>query len=83
VIEIDGLPVLDYVDKIAKTVSGNFLDHNIRVNSVVGGYRIVGSEWSQRFGDHASEPFLKQTSLGISLEHTGAGQCSNCRRLFG
>jgi hypothetical protein len=72
VIEIDGLPVFDYIDKIAKTVSGDFLDHNIRVNSVVGGYRIVGSEWSQRFGDHASEQFLKQTSLEMLIIPEGS-----------
>jgi L-fucose mutarotase/ribose pyranase (RbsD/FucU family) len=72
VIEIDGQPVLDYIDKIAKTVSGDFLDDNVRVNSVVGGYRIVGSEWSQRFGDHASEQFLKQTSLEMLLIPKGS-----------
>jgi hypothetical protein len=72
VIEIDGLPVLDYIDKIAKTVSGKFLDHNIRVNSVVSSYRIIGSDWSQRFGDHASEEFLKQTSLDMSLIPKGS-----------
>lgn len=71
-IEIDGLPVLDYIDKIAKTVTGTYLDHNIRVNSVVSSYRIVDSQWSQRFGDHASELFLKQTSLDILLIPKGS-----------
>jgi len=72
VIEIDGRPVLEYIDNIAKTVSGNYLDHNVRVNSVVSSYRLVGSKWSQRFGDHASELFLKQTSLDISLITIGS-----------
>lgn len=72
VIEIDGLPVLDYIDKIARTVTGTYLDHNVRVNSVVSSYRIVGSEWSQRFGDHASELFLKQTSLDMLLIPNGS-----------
>lgn len=67
VIEIDGLPALDYIDKIAKTVSGNYLDHNVRVNSVVSSYRILGSDWSQRLGDLASEMFLQQTSLEFKL----------------
>lgn len=53
-------------------MSGNFLDHNVRVNSVVSSYRIVGSKWSQRFGDHASELFLKQTSLDILLIPEGS-----------
>jgi hypothetical protein len=67
VIEIAGLPVRQYIDKIARTVSGNYLDHNIRVNSVVSSYRISVTNWSQRLGDHASELFLKQTSLEFLL----------------
>jgi hypothetical protein len=67
VIEIGGLPVRQYIDKIAHTVSGNYLDHNIRVNSVVSSYRISDTSWSQRLGDHASEIFLKQTSLEFLL----------------
>jgi len=42
------------------------------VNSVVSSYRIVGSDWSQRFGDLASEIFLKQTSLDILLIPEGS-----------
>ncbi len=72
VIEIDGLPILQYIDKIAHTVSGNYLDHNIRVNSVVSSYRIVGTGWSQRLGGHASELFLKQTSLEFKLIPQGS-----------
>ena len=40
VLTIGGLPASDYIDKIARTVSGNYLDHNVRVNSVVSSYRI-------------------------------------------
>lgn len=72
VIQIGGVPVLDYIDNIAETVSGKFLDHNVRVNSVVSSYRIIGSDWSQGFGDHASELFLKQTSLDILLIPKGS-----------
>lgn len=72
VIQIGGLPALDYIDKIAKTVSGNYLDHNIRVNSVVSSYRIVGSNWSQRLGDLASELFPQQTSLEFVLIPKGS-----------
>jgi hypothetical protein len=67
VIEIGGLPALDYIDKIAETVSGNYLDHNIRVNSVVSSYRIIGSYYSQRLGDAASELFLTQISLDMNI----------------
>ena len=67
VLTIGGLPASDYIDKIASTVSGNFLDHNVRVNSVVSSYRIVNSTFSQRVGDLAGPFFLTQTSLNFSL----------------
>jgi hypothetical protein len=72
VIEISGIPPLDYIDQIANTVSGNYLDHNVRVNSVVSSYRIVGSDWSQRLGDLASELFIQQTSLEFKVIPTGS-----------
>ena len=64
---IGGLPASDYIDKIASTVSGNYLDHNLRVNSVVSSYQIVGPNFSQRVGDLAGPIFLTQTSLKFSL----------------
>ncbi|KAH9988078.1 hypothetical protein BJV74DRAFT_839926 [Russula compacta] len=67
VIEIDGLPARQYIDKVASTVSGNFLDHNVRVNSVVSGYRITGNTSSQRLGDLASRPSPKHTNLEFLL----------------
>jgi hypothetical protein len=67
VLTIGGLPASDYVDEIARTVSGNFLDHNVRVNSVVSSYRIVNTSFSQRVGDLAGPLFLKQTSLNFLL----------------
>ncbi|KAI0299441.1 hypothetical protein B0F90DRAFT_1810686 [Multifurca ochricompacta] len=67
VLTIGGLPASVYVDQIARTVSGNFLDHNVRVNSVISSYRIVGTSFSQRVGDLAGPIFLKQTSLKFLL----------------
>jgi hypothetical protein len=67
VLTIGGLPALDYIDEIARTVSGNFLDHNVRVNSVVSSYRIHNITISQRLGDLAGPLFLTQTSLNFSL----------------
>jgi hypothetical protein len=72
VIAIGGLPVRQYIDKIAGTVSGNYLNYNNRVNSVVSSYRISNSGFQQRLGDHAIEPFLKQTSLNFSLIPVGS-----------
>lgn len=40
VLQIGGLSPYDYVDEIAKTRSGNYLDHGVRVNSVYSSYRI-------------------------------------------
>ena len=67
VLTIGGLPASDYIDEIARTVSGNYLDHNLRVNSVVSSYRIVDTNFSQRLGDLAGPLFLTQTSLEFSL----------------
>ena len=43
VLTIGGLPASDYIDEIARTVSGNFLDHHVRVDSVFSSYRIVNT----------------------------------------
>ena len=67
VLTIDGLPASDYIDEIARVVSGNYLDHNLRVNSVVSSYRIVDRNFSQRLGDLAARLFLTQTNLEFSL----------------
>ncbi len=67
VLTIGGLPASLYIDSIAHTVSGNYLDHNIRVNSVVSSYRIVDTDFSQRLGDLAGPLFLRQTSLKFLL----------------
>ncbi|KAH8986936.1 hypothetical protein EDB86DRAFT_2206928 [Lactarius hatsudake] len=67
VLTIGGLPASVYIDNIARNVSGNYLDHNVRVNSVVSSYRIVNTDFSQRLGDLAGPLFLTQTSLKFSL----------------
>ena len=67
VLTIGGLPASDYINKIARTVSGNFLDHNVRVNSVVSSYWIPNTTISQRVGDLAGPFFLTQKSLNFTL----------------
>jgi hypothetical protein len=67
VLEIGGLSVLDYIDYIARNVSGTLLDHNARVNSVVSSYQLPSGNFSQRLGDLASRSVLTQTSLTFSL----------------
>ncbi|KAF9450034.1 hypothetical protein P691DRAFT_666237 [Macrolepiota fuliginosa MF-IS2] len=67
VVEIEGQAPFDYVDFIAKTVSGNYLDHGVRVNSVFSSYRISNTDFSQRIGDLAGPTDVKQTSLKMKL----------------
>ena len=67
VLSIEGMAPLDYVDFVASTVSGNYLDHNVRVNSVFSSYRIVNTSFSQRFGDLAGPPIPTQDNLTMSL----------------
>jgi len=67
VLEIGGLSALDYIDQVARTASGNFLDHNIRVNSVISSYLTFIGTFLQRLGDLASSPVVRQTSLKFSL----------------
>ncbi|KAJ7291209.1 hypothetical protein C8J57DRAFT_1271818 [Mycena rebaudengoi] len=67
VIQIEGQDPYAYVDHIAKTVSGNYLDHGIRVNSVFSSYRLSGAAYSQRFGDFAGPTGVAQTSVTFKL----------------
>lgn len=53
VLQINAQDPLAYIDRIARTVSGNYLDHGVRVNSVLTSYRISGTDFSQRLGDFA------------------------------
>lgn len=61
-----------YVDHVASTYSGNYLDHGVRVNSVFSSYRIAGGAWSQRLGDLAGPIFPDLTSLKFELIKSGS-----------
>ncbi|KAH8834368.1 hypothetical protein DL96DRAFT_1522051 [Flagelloscypha sp. PMI_526] len=67
VISIEGLPAYTYIDKVAHEVSGNFLDHGIRVNSAYTSYRISGGAWSQRLGDLAGPTGVEKDSLTFTV----------------
>ncbi|KAI0058369.1 hypothetical protein BV25DRAFT_1287154 [Artomyces pyxidatus] len=67
VLQIEGMDPYDYVDLIADTVSGNFLDHGVRVNSVFSGYRLSGDSFSQRFGDLAGRLFSPDLNVTFTL----------------
>jgi hypothetical protein len=64
---IGGMAAFDYIDLIASKISGNYLDHGIRVNSVLSSYRIVNNSFSQRLGDLAGPEILTQTHLAMTL----------------
>jgi hypothetical protein len=72
VLRIEGMDPYDYVDLVADTVTGNYLDHGVRVNSVFTSYRLVGSSFSQRFGDLAGRVFNPIENLTFSLIPIGA-----------
>ncbi|KAJ8475311.1 hypothetical protein ONZ45_g15653 [Pleurotus djamor] len=67
VLQIEGQDAYDYADFIAKTVSGNYLDHGVRVNSAFSSYRISNNAFSQRIGDIAGPTGTVQTSLKLRL----------------
>ena len=60
VLAINGQDPYTYVDYIASTVSGNYLDHGVRVNSVFSSYRISANVLSQRVGDLCGERYQHQ-----------------------
>jgi len=72
IVKVEGKSSYDYVDYLASTRAGNFLDHGIRVNSVFTGYRIVGSDWSQGFGLFAGRDFPDQDHLTMSVIPVGS-----------
>jgi hypothetical protein len=67
VLRIGGYRARDYIDKVAHTESGNFLDHNVRVNSVISSYQMFNGAFSRRLGDLASSYVLKKTSLLFTI----------------
>ncbi|KAG8744533.1 hypothetical protein FRC10_009985 [Ceratobasidium sp. 414] len=73
VLTIEGLPAWAYVNLIATTQSGNWVDHNIRVNSVLSSYRVTGNAWSQRLGDLAGGLFPDKDSLKMTVIPTTTG----------
>ncbi|QRV84940.1 peptidase family S41 protein [Ceratobasidium sp. AG-Ba] len=67
VLTIDGISAWGYVNNIATTYSGEYIEHNIRVNSVFTNYRISNGAWSQRLGDFAGPIFPEKDSVTLSL----------------
>lgn len=72
VLSIEGQDPYAYADFIAKTASGNYLDHGVRVNSVFSSYRISGTDFSQRFGDLAGPAFPDKDFLTFKLIPVGS-----------
>lgn len=71
VLQIESMDPYDYVDLVADTVTGNYLDHGVRVNSVFTSYRLLGASFSQRFGDLAGRSFSPIENLTFVLIPVG------------
>ncbi|ELU42825.1 peptidase family s41 domain-containing protein [Rhizoctonia solani AG-1 IA] len=56
---------------VATTQSGNWVDHNIRVNSVLSSYRVTSNAWAQRLGDIAGSLFPDKDSLTMTVIPVG------------
>ena len=67
VLQIEGMDAYDYADFIADTVSGNYLDHGVRVNSAWTSYRLNNFTYSQRVGDIAGPVFTNLDNLMFTL----------------
>ncbi|TFY54040.1 hypothetical protein EVJ58_g9096 [Rhodofomes roseus] len=67
VVTIEGLPAYSYVSYITDTVSGSYLDHGERVNSMFCNYRNSGGNYSQRFGDLRGPVFPDLTNLTMEV----------------
>ena len=82
VVEVEGKSAYDYVDYLATTQAGNYLDHGIRVNSVFTSYRITGSDWSQRFGLFAGRQFPDQDFLTMTVIPVGSDKAEEVKVPF-
>ncbi|KAI9513423.1 hypothetical protein F5148DRAFT_1273072 [Russula earlei] len=74
VLRIEGMPSYEYVAHVADTVTGTYLDHGLRENSVFTSYRLIGTSYSQKFGDLAGRVFDPIEDLTIELIPVGESQ---------
>ncbi|KAI0299451.1 hypothetical protein B0F90DRAFT_1810692 [Multifurca ochricompacta] len=80
VLRIEGMDPYDYVDWVADTVTGNYLDHGVRVNSVFTSYRLSGSSFSQKFGDLAGRVFSPVENLTWAINCAANGNTNGVDR---
>jgi hypothetical protein len=68
VVTIEGQSPYNYIDRVATTQSGNYLDHGIRVNSVLTSYRVgANNRYSQKLGDLAGVTDVRRSTLTFTL----------------
>jgi hypothetical protein len=69
VLQIEGQNAYDYIDFVASTEAGEYLDHGVRVNTVFSSYTMSGGDFSyqQRFGVLAGPLFPDRNSLTFNL----------------
>jgi hypothetical protein len=79
VLQIEGQDAYDYVDFIAKTEVGTYLDHGVRVNAVFSSYTLSGTDFSyqQSPGILAEATFPERNNLTFSLITVNSTQPEN------
>lgn len=65
--EVEGKSAYDYIDYLATTQVGNYLDHGVRVNSVFTGYFFKNSTFFRKLGHFASRDFPDQDYLTMRV----------------
>lgn len=70
---IDGQSANEYVDFIARTVVGTYLDHGVRTNSVFSSYRLLPeSQWDQKLGDFAAPVGVAKDGVNMTITRINA-----------
>ncbi|KAL7414430.1 hypothetical protein BDY24DRAFT_385182 [Mrakia frigida] len=73
VTQINGMPATEYVEFVADTVTGTYLDLGVRTNSVFTSYRLTAaSTFSQRFGDFAGILFPDTAGVNMTVQRVNS-----------
>ena len=82
VVEVEGKDAWHYIDDLATTQAGTYLDHGVRVNSLFTGYLVVNSTWSQVFGLFADRQFPDKDHLTMKVIPVGSAKAEKIRVPF-
>ena len=77
VLQIEGQDPYDYVDFIAETEVGTYLDLGVRANAVFSSYTLSGADFQQLPGILAETTFSERNNLTFSLITVNSTQPEN------